>query len=150
MRLDIDTSRWVTVEYTHTVLMIVHNITTLSRMLDVVGAFDSDTRIQLYITSTPSDPFRHGLDELLESLEIIRISWEFATRKEFDLAITASHHDGIEKISAPLVVLSHGIGYTKYSPESREPRAESREPRAESREPRAESREPRAESREPS
>jgi len=112
---DSRTRQWVTVDADHSVLLVSHNITTLSRMLDIIPAFDNDPRIQLFITATAGDPFRHGLDAEIQETGIISLDWQDAQRIPFDLAIAASHHDGVEEMNSPLVVLSHGIGYTKYS-----------------------------------
>jgi len=119
--LNTEARRWTTVDTTHAVLLIAHNITTLSRILDVIDVFDGDPRIQLTFTSTESDPFRRELSEEIAKTGIVTIPWQQAKATKFDLAITASHHDNVGEITSPLVILSHGIGYTKYL--HREPRA---------------------------
>ncbi|SDM71435.1 hypothetical protein [Allokutzneria albata] len=110
---------WATVSPTRVVLVVLHNITTLTRMLDVLPVFDSDFRVQLVATWSGSDPFSHGLREAVEELGMRTIPWEEATRIRFDLAIAASHHGGLAELTTPLMILSHGIGYTKYSPGNR-------------------------------
>ncbi|MCK2238660.1 MULTISPECIES: hypothetical protein [unclassified Crossiella] len=119
-------STWLTVPVRRRVLFIAHNLTTATRLLDVLPIFESDFRVQLTFTWPETDPFRHGLPEFLESHGFLTMPWAEACAAPFDLAITASHHAGIDQVSAPLVILSHGIGYTKKSPESRIPNPESR------------------------
>ncbi|MCP3802089.1 hypothetical protein NLX83_22750 [Allokutzneria sp. A3M-2-11 16] len=110
---------WATVPPKRVVLVVLHNITTLTRMLDILPVFDSDFRVQIVATWSGTDPFTHGLREALDELGIIVIPWKAARRTRFDLAISASHHGGLRKLRTPLVILSHGIGYTKYSPGNR-------------------------------
>ncbi|MFD8500670.1 hypothetical protein [Amycolatopsis sp. NPDC059657] len=129
--------RWTTLKFTRVVLVAVHNVTTLTRLLDVIPAFENDERVQLFFTHLPGDPFPHGLTDILGDSGAMVIPWKQAERKRFDLAISASHHGMLGKIRAPLVLLSHGIGYTKYSPQqaagSRQQAAGSRQQAAGSR-----------------
>lgn len=118
MPIGLRAHHWVTVAPERTVLVVAHNVTTLTRLLDILPAFDSDFRVQMIFSWSGTDPFHRGLGEKLEQLGIITISWEQATNTRFDLAITASHHGGLTDLNAPIVILSHGIGYTKYSPGS--------------------------------
>ncbi|MBB4679098.1 superantigen-like protein SSL4 [Crossiella cryophila] len=129
-------SKWLTVPIRRRVLFIAHNLTTATRLLDILPIFESDFRVQITFTWPETDPFRHGLPEFLENHGFLTMPWAEACAAPFDLAVTASHHAGIDQVSAPLVILSHGIGYTKKSPESRIPNPESRIPNPESRPPR--------------
>jgi hypothetical protein len=108
--------RWHTVTPVRIVVVVAHNVTTLTRLLDVIPAFDNDHRVQLVFTVIGADPFTDGLRDSLTETGIITIPWEQATMTHFDLAIAASHHGELADIPAPLAILSHGIGYTKYSP----------------------------------
>ncbi|WP_086825733.1 hypothetical protein [Allokutzneria sp. NRRL B-24872] len=107
---------WATVQAERRVLVVLHNITTLTRMRDVLPIFASDFRVQLCATWSGSDPFTHGLREELDKLGVIFVSWEQAVAQRFDLAVSASHHGGLHELTTPVVILSHGVGYTKYSP----------------------------------
>ncbi|WP_132878789.1 hypothetical protein [Tamaricihabitans halophyticus] len=111
--------QWVTVLPHRRILLIAHNVTTVTRLLDILPAFDSDPRIQIVVSWSGSDPFHRGLAELLDELGLVTIGWDQARHTRFDLAIAASHHGGLSDITAPVVILSHGIGYTKYSPGNR-------------------------------
>ncbi|WP_163567056.1 hypothetical protein [Fodinicola feengrottensis] len=120
--------------YRATVLLIVHNVTTLTRLLDILPVFDSDPRIQLVASWNSSDPFSHGLTDLIDDIGVVAVPWEQARHTAFDLAVAASHHGSLTDIGAPLVIISHGIGYTKNWLEQRaassEQRAASSEQRA--------------------
>ncbi|MBE8519245.1 hypothetical protein ILP97_17280 [Amycolatopsis sp. H6(2020)] len=133
MPIGLHAPRWVTVSPERAVLLIAHNVTTLNRLLDVIPAFENDCRVQLVFTDIGADPFRDGLADAIARTGIITIPWEQAKQTRFDLAISASHHGELTDITARRAILSHGIGYTKYSPR----RAESGERRAESGERRA-------------
>ncbi|WP_414945477.1 hypothetical protein [Amycolatopsis sp. cmx-11-32] len=109
--------RWTTFKYTRKVLVAAHNVTTLTRLLDVIPAFDNDERVQLFFTHLAGDPFRHGLNEAMTNAGALILPWKEAKGQSFDLAISASHHGALDSVNAPRVVLSHGIGYTKYSPQ---------------------------------
>jgi hypothetical protein len=122
--------RWRTVQPARTVLVIVHTVTAVTRLLDVLPAFDSDLRVQLVFTSPEVSAVRAGVREVLAELGAPTIGWAQALQTEFDLAIAAAHSGSLYEINAPLVLLSHGIGYTKNSPGSRVPGPGSRAPRA--------------------
>ncbi|MFI9386697.1 glycosyltransferase [Kutzneria sp. NPDC052558] len=114
----IQTPHWNTVSVRRQVLVVAHNVTAATRLLDAVAVFDSDPRVQVVFSWNGSDPFHHGLSELLDRLGMIVIPWPQALQTRFDLAVTANH-GGLTEIEAPIVVLSHGMGYTKQSPGNR-------------------------------
>jgi glycosyltransferase involved in cell wall biosynthesis len=125
---------WNTVRVERQVLVVVHNVTAATRLLDVLPVFDSDPRVQVVCSWNGSDPFHHGLQELLDGLGMITIPWAQALQTRFDLAVTANH-GGLTEIDAPVVVLSHGIGYTKQSPGNRKPETGNRKPETGNRKP---------------
>ncbi|MDJ1133468.1 hypothetical protein [Streptomyces iconiensis] len=143
-----DAERWVSREAPRRVLLVVHNVTSAGRLLDVLPLFHDDFRVQLLVTSTESSAFQSGIHELFGELGLPVLPWEQAVSTPVDLAISASFGGQLHLIKGELAVLSHGVGYTKRLA-SREPGAGSREPGAGSREPGAGSREPGAGSREP-
>jgi hypothetical protein len=121
-------ARWRTVQPARTVLVIVHTVTAATRLLDILPAFDSDLRVQLVFTSPEVSAVRAGVTEVLAGLGAATIPWAQALQTEFDLAIAAAHSGNLHEVNAPLVLLSHGIGYTKKSPGSRVPGPGSRVP----------------------
>jgi hypothetical protein len=138
--------RPATVGYTHTVLFIVNTVASANRMLDLIPLFEGDLRVQLVFTTPPQSTATDGVAEAFAELGVLAMPWERVLERESDLAITANHSGGLHRVRAPLVVVSHGVGYSKRSAQSPEPRAQSPEPRAQSPEPRAQSPEPRAQS----
>ncbi|CCB75415.1 MULTISPECIES: UDP-N-acetyl glucosamine 2-epimerase [Streptomycetaceae] len=139
--------RWATRAATARVLLVVHNVTSATRLLDVLPLFHGDLRIQCLATCTGSSPFTDGTRRLLDQVGLLVLPWEQAKATPADLVISASYGGELAELQGELAVLSHGIGYNKKL--SREPGAGSREPGAGSREPGAGSREPGAGSREP-
>jgi len=147
-----EAARWTTVPIERTVLVIVHTITSANRLADILPVFESDSRVQIVFTAIGASAISEGVVDALTNLGGIVIPWDQAVQTNFDLAMSVNHSGELWKIAAPLAILSHGIGYTKYSAESRHPPDQhslSREPGAGSREPGAGSREPGAGSREP-
>ncbi|WP_442805283.1 hypothetical protein [Streptomyces sp. GMY02] len=121
------------------VLLVVHNVTSAGRLLDLVPLFHDDFRVQLLVTSTGSSVFQGGIQELFAELELPVLPWEQALSTPVDLAVSASFGGELAQIKGHLSVISHGVGYTK---RLGKPGAGSREPGAGSREPGAGSREP--------
>ncbi|MEU9962432.1 hypothetical protein AB0H80_42810, partial [Streptomyces sp. NPDC050982] len=141
-----DAARWATRADSLPVLLVAHNVTAATRLLDVLPLFHDDFRVQLLATTPGSSAFRAGLAELFARVGVPVVPWEQAVRLPAKLAISASFGGQLAALSAQLTILSHGVGYTK---RLATPGAGSREPGAGSREPGAGSREPGAGSREP-
>ncbi len=139
--------RWRTVAPARTVLGVIHNVTSATRLLDLLTVFDGDPRVQVLFTCTGSSPFEPGIEEFVRARELPLISWDEARGHAFDLAVSTSRGGDLQNLSAPIIGSPHGAGYNKTL--HREPGAGSREPGAGSREPGAGSREPGAGSREP-
>ncbi|MFC5655742.1 hypothetical protein ACFP3J_09580, partial [Streptomyces nogalater] len=128
-------SRWSTVVAERSVLGVVHNITSATRLLDLLAVFEGDERIQVFFTRTGSSELDGGTDEFLTSHGMARISWQEALSQPFDLAVATSRGGELHRIPFPLIGAPHGAGYNKVLAGSREPGAGSREPGAGSREP---------------
>ncbi|MFC6010774.1 hypothetical protein [Nocardia lasii] len=126
-----DHPHWITVRTTRTVLIVVHTMTAWNRLADILPVFDSDRRVQLVFTFPDVSAVTGDVERQLDESGAVRILWARALTDEFDLAISVHHSGELHRISAPLAVLSHGIGYTKLA---RESRIENRESRIENRE----------------
>ncbi|MFS8201884.1 hypothetical protein ACLVWQ_24710 [Streptomyces sp. CWNU-52B] len=108
-----DAERWVTRVGCRRVLFIVHNVTSATRLLDVIPLFHSDVRVQMFATCTGSSPFLAGVPELLAQAGLPVLPWEQAKDTTFDLAVAASYGGELGAIRGKLVILSHGVGYNK-------------------------------------
>jgi hypothetical protein len=108
-----EAARWTTRSATLPVLLVVHNVTSATRLLDVLPLFRDDLRIQLLATCTGSSPFQAGVAELLADAEVPVLPWKQALRTPVALALSASFGGQLHLLQAPLVVLSHGVGYNK-------------------------------------
>ncbi|WP_410621802.1 hypothetical protein [Amycolatopsis sp. cmx-8-4] len=106
--------------------MVVHTVTALNRLHDLVTVFDSDRRVQLVYTMPGASAVESGVERELADLGVALLPWHQALATEFDLAISVHNSGNLHDIAAPLAVLSHGIGYTKYS--SRKPETGNRKP----------------------
>ncbi|MHA6762481.1 hypothetical protein [Streptacidiphilus sp. PAMC 29251] len=147
----VDAARWSTRGGLTTVLLVVHNVTSATRLLDVVPLFRDDLRIQLLATCTGSSPFQAGISELFARLALPVLPWEQALETSVDLALSASLGGQIHEIPGKLAVLSHGVGYNKRlaTANSQQPTANSQQPTANSQQPTANSQQPTANSQQP-
>ncbi|MEU2149218.1 hypothetical protein ABZ741_33600, partial [Streptomyces globisporus] len=108
-----DAARWATRVRCRRVLLVVHNVTSATRLLDVLPLFDDDLDVQLLATCTGSSAFRSGVAELLADMGVPVLPWEQALTTPVDLAISASFGGELAALKGKLIILSHGIGYTK-------------------------------------
>jgi hypothetical protein len=104
--------RGKTLPYERTVLVVVHTVTSATRLGDVVPMLEADPRIQVVYTQAPA-LFGGGTAEFLGRLGGVVVPWEIATQVRFDLAL-AANAGSLEWIHAPVVRMPHGTGYSKY------------------------------------
>ncbi|AGM02758.1 hypothetical protein [Amycolatopsis keratiniphila] len=116
--VDPEFDQWLTVRFSHRVLVVVRTVTTLTRLLDVVSLLKDDPRIQIVFTHNEREPaiLSSGVGEFLASLDAKVISWEQAVETRFDLAIAASENDELHRVNAPVLLVPHGIGHQKHYP----------------------------------
>jgi hypothetical protein len=131
--LDRSVANWNTVSARRRILVVVHTVTAANRLADVLDIFDSDPRLQLVFTTPGSSVISEGVLDELSRLGGLTIPWDQAIAIPFDLALSANHSGNLSSIRAPVVLLSHGIGYTKYSPETRNQKPETRNQKPETR-----------------
>ncbi|MFB8198539.1 hypothetical protein [Kitasatospora purpeofusca] len=108
-----DAARWTTRGRCRRVLLVVHNVTAATRLLDVLPLFRDDLRVQVLATCTGSSPFQAGVAELLASTGVPVLPWEQALSTPADLAISASFGGQLNDLKGKLTILSHGVGYNK-------------------------------------
>jgi hypothetical protein len=97
------------------VLAIARTRTAANRLIDVLTVFDNDQRVDVWFTVIAGSAFADGLDAALRAAGQRVVAWEQALRTEFQLAISASDKGDLQLIDAPLVMVSHGVGYHRYS-----------------------------------
>lgn len=95
------------------VLVVVHHLTAATRLMDVVPLLESDQRVQVVYTVSPSSAFAAGAEEFLRWLGGVVVPWRQATEVRFDLAIAASH-GLLEQLHAPVLTLPHGASFNKF------------------------------------
>ncbi|MFH8514595.1 hypothetical protein ACH4CE_05625 [Streptomyces gelaticus] len=108
-----DAARWATRGKCLRVLVVVHNVTAATRLLDVLPLFDDDLRVQLLVTCTGSSAFAAGTAELLADTGVPVLPWEQAVETAVDLVVSASFGGQLDVFTGKLAILSHGVGYTK-------------------------------------
>ncbi len=97
---------------------MARTLTSATRVVDVMHLLRREDGIEKYYTVNPGSAFADGLDSYLSGLGIHVLSWEEATRRPFDLAVSCSVHPTMRRIDAPLMVLPHGAGYNRLVTES--------------------------------
>jgi hypothetical protein len=111
----VSVDRWGTVRTERSVLAVVHNTTAATRLFDILPLFAEDPRVETVFTCPGSSAFTDGTDEFLARAGITQlVPWRQALRRRSDFAIAASYGGDLHEISAPLMVVPHGMGYNKY------------------------------------
>ncbi|QFR02119.1 hypothetical protein F9278_44905 [Streptomyces phaeolivaceus] len=108
-----NSERWVSVAAERTVLGVVHNITSATRLLDLLTVFEGDRRLQTVFTCTESSTLDEGTFEFFTSRGMLHIPWEEAISHKFDLAIATSRGGDLHNLQTPLIGAPHGAGYSK-------------------------------------
>jgi hypothetical protein len=109
----LDAAKGQTFRCQRTVLIVVHSVTTGTRLADIVPLLESDRRVQVTYTASPSSVFAAGVPEFLACLGGVVVPWRQATQTQFDLAVAASS-GGLEQLHAPVLTVPHGVGFSKY------------------------------------
>jgi hypothetical protein len=104
-----------TCEYERTVLVVVHTVTAGTRLADVVPLLEPDPRVQVVYTWPPWSLVSAGTGQFLDRLGAVVVPWRQAVQVRFDLAIAASY-GLLEQLHAPVLTVSHGLGFSKYPP----------------------------------
>ena len=97
------------------VLGVARNLTSATRLRDVLSLLRSPDGIEIWYTVNPGSDFSAGLAEYLVSVSDERhvLSWDDARRGHFDLAVACAVNSSMHALNAPLVVLPHGAGYNR-------------------------------------
>jgi hypothetical protein len=104
---------WRTLAPERTLLVVVHNFTAATRLLDVLPLVTEDRRVQTYYTCPGSSAFTAGTMDFLAERALPTISWPAAIEWKFDAAIAASHGGPLHQLGNRLIILPHGMGYNK-------------------------------------
>jgi hypothetical protein len=104
-----EAAQWRTLPGRKTILVLVHTEVYGRRLQDLLALVESDLRIEVVFTVAPH-AFNNGVARFLNGLGANVLPWAEAVRTEFDLAIAAGSQ-GMEKVRAPLIRISHGGGH---------------------------------------
>ncbi|MGW5679904.1 translation initiation factor 2, partial [Streptomyces sp. NPDC003860] len=95
------------------VLIAVRSAGALHRLLDVLPAFDGDSRVVTRFTLVPGSRFDVEALSALERAGARTLPWEDALRGEHDLILAASPKGEVRRLSGPRALLPHGAGFNK-------------------------------------
>jgi hypothetical protein len=104
---------WATRHPLKSVLGVVHNVTSATRLFDVLPLLARDPRIQVFFSCTESSVFTAGTAQYLANHQVAVLDWQQATNTHFDLAVATSYGGTLERLDCPLITLPHGMGYNK-------------------------------------
>ncbi|MDL4818629.1 hypothetical protein [Actinomadura opuntiae] len=124
---------WGTVRTKRRVLIVIHSVTSATRLSDVLPAFH-DPNLHLFCTQTSDAMFSNGVASYMSARGLLCLTWEQAASVKFDLVVTASLGDNLHELTSPILRLAHGNGYNKRW--NQEPRTKNQEPRTKNQEPR--------------
>ncbi|MGW6454959.1 translation initiation factor 2 [Streptomyces sp. NPDC055078] len=95
------------------VLVAVRSAGALHRLLDVLPAFDGDSRVVTRFTLVPGSRF--GVDALaaLDRAGARTVPWDEALRVEHDLILVASPKGELRQLAGLRALLPHGAGFNK-------------------------------------
>ncbi|GAB3453487.1 hypothetical protein [Actinophytocola sediminis] len=105
--------RWATVARTHKILFVTHTMASANRLVDLLDLFDSDARVQIVHTCPDTAGIPSGVAEHFVDNGFAVVSWQQAVHTNWDLVLTANTSGGLHELPGPILVVSHGIGYTK-------------------------------------
>jgi len=118
--------KWATVAETKKILFVTHTMASANRLMDLLDLFDSDDRVQVVHTCPDTAGVPAGVAEHFIENGFAVVSWRQAVHTKWDLVLTANTSGGLHELHGPIVVISHGIGYTKTI--DRNPKSEIRNP----------------------
>ncbi|MBE2997968.1 hypothetical protein IDM40_04480 [Nocardiopsis sp. HNM0947] len=104
----------VTVRTQRTVALVVESGAADDRLRDLLPLFENDLRIQTVQIAGEGSRFAPSGRTALESSGGLVLPWNEALRHRFDLGVAAhnGHNSHLERISAPMLVLPHGMGFS--------------------------------------
>ncbi|WP_409180481.1 hypothetical protein F9C11_28740 [Amycolatopsis sp. VS8301801F10] len=105
--------RWVTRAGCRTVLVVVPHMTAGTRLAEVLPLLRADHRVQVLFTVPALEDRWDGVEEYVRAWGGLLLPWHQVLRTRFDLAIAASYL-GIDKISAPVIVMPHGVSGPRF------------------------------------
>lgn len=108
-----DSARWRSVFARRTVLAIAHNVTSATRLLDLLALFEGDRRVETVFTCPGSSALDSGTLEFFEARGLLSVPWATAKERTFDLAIATSRGGDLHHLRTPLIGTPHGAGYNK-------------------------------------
>jgi hypothetical protein len=109
----------VTFSAERTLLAVARTVTSTGRVLDAVQLLRDDPRVQVVFAVNDTSPFNDGVSLMLRRAAARVVPWSQVPELQFDAALTASENTQLTSISAPVLVLQHGVGFHKDLPNSR-------------------------------
>ncbi|MFD0851384.1 hypothetical protein ACFQ07_04100, partial [Actinomadura adrarensis] len=89
-------------------LAVVHHLTAVTRLNDVLALVEPDHRVQTVFTVAPSSMLSRGVGDHLRAEGVCLVPFDQATQMSWDLAVAAG--DGaLERLHGPVMWVPHGM-----------------------------------------
>jgi hypothetical protein len=109
-----DAAHRVTRAGCRTVLLMVPTVAAGHRLLDLIGLFEGDHRVQVVCTVPATTERRPGAEEFVLAHHGMLLPWSQATQHTFDLVLSASHRE-IDRVRGKLLLVSGGASAQRFS-----------------------------------
>ncbi|HEY3609026.1 MAG TPA: hypothetical protein VGL06_16105 [Pseudonocardiaceae bacterium] len=90
-----------------TVLVMVSSVAAGHRLLDLIGLFEGDHRVQVVCTVPATTERRPGAEEFVHAHHGMLLPWSQATQHTFDLVLSADDRE-IDRVHGKLLLVSDG------------------------------------------
>ncbi|MFD2414837.1 hypothetical protein [Amycolatopsis pigmentata] len=104
---------WLTRTGCKQVLVMMDQIVSGTRLLDLLPLLEADHRVQVVFTVPEPPESWHASHEFVEAQGGVVIPWSQARHLRFDLAVAAGQF-GLDEIDAPVMLVPHGYGFGQY------------------------------------
>lgn len=100
------------------VLLVIRNLTSLHRLLQLVDGIFAGQRIALKFTIDKGSEYVRDLRKHLIETGCDVLSWQIATKTEFHAILAAHAGSALHELRGPILTIAHGAGYPRIVPET--------------------------------
>ncbi|WP_309110851.1 hypothetical protein [Saccharothrix sp.] len=100
------------------VLLVIRNLTSLYRLLQLVDGLFAGQRIALKFTIDKGSEYVRDLRKHLIETGCEVLGWQNATKIEFDAIMAAHASNALHELRGPILTIAHGAGYPRIVPET--------------------------------
>ncbi|MFI9815110.1 hypothetical protein [Saccharothrix variisporea] len=106
---------WVT---ERRVLLVIRNLTSFHRLLEVVDGLFAGQRVAVKFTIDKGSEYVGDLRKHLIETGCDVLPWQHAAKIEFDAILAAHAGSALRRLRGPILTIAHGAGYPRIVPET--------------------------------